>query len=688
MPKFHKIKFFLFITFTLSVCFVITNTIFIKPSKLATLDNKLNFSSINSSSNSQYKKLQYYWLLKELRAFHQNKNKPFYPFALEKGTTPQNLIYYHQIQEYIKQLDLIKFAYYLKYKKYIYKKQISHNIALIKRIKHLINIKATHKANQIIKSLLIQQHIHNHYSKDSQSDYKYIEKNIDNKIIINNKKYKSYNTPQHYKHSRPNAPKIKVNNKTYTKNLKSNLYTVHKKKSSKYIRNKNISRHKIYKPRLVKKNISEAQIETLTNQNLPKSKNITSSNIHENLTVESNNQTSNQTVNQIVKTKLKTQTTTDQTQNQIRENTPLINNSKKVAIRGNIYRRKKGNVKIITYPYNCQVTINGHFKGVTQKNILVKNEHTGLLHTSLNKGVYNIKITKEGFQPYISSFTKKSNGAKTIQIELKKVIFTNSFGINFCGIPSGNFIIGSSEDEKGRNNDEQRVEVTLSKPLWISCKEITQKQWQKIMKSTIFEQINKAKVVNPSEINDIGADNPIFYVNWFEAINFCKILNDKETASGKLPKNMYYRLPTEAEWEIACRSGENLPFNLKNSNSFSYGLLKLLPPQANYKPSNPQNFPFGRNTIKTANFKPNRWGFYDFHGNVAEWTYDKYSFYLKNGTDPISNYQLVVDKNINMVVRGGSWQNNQNNCRASARAKHTADTRARNIGFRIALVYK
>ncbi|MBW1981984.1 MAG: SUMF1/EgtB/PvdO family nonheme iron enzyme [Deltaproteobacteria bacterium] len=189
--------------------------------------------------------------------------------------------------------------------------------------------------------------------------------------------------------------------------------------------------------------------------------------------------------------------------------------------------------------------------------------------------------------------------------------YTNSIGMKFVRIPAGSFIMGSPESEPGRNQDEgpQHL-VKLSHSFYLGATEVTQRQWQEIMGA------------NPSRFR--GPDLPVENVSWEDCQEFIRRLNEREHTHR-------YRLPTEAEWEYACRAG--------SSTRFCFG--DDMGPGAR---KDPLRFYFGdeggmleayawygniaRNrTHPVAQKKPNRWGLFDMHGNVAEWCADWYGPY-------------------------------------------------------------
>jgi formylglycine-generating enzyme required for sulfatase activity len=223
---------------------------------------------------------------------------------------------------------------------------------------------------------------------------------------------------------------------------------------------------------------------------------------------------------------------------------------------------------------------------------------------------------------------------------------SSSVSAQFCLIPSGSFTIGSSSSEAGRSSDEEQVEVTLSHLFWLAKTEVTQAQWEAVMGS------------NPSQFK--GANLPVENVSWDDAQSFIAKLNDKQI----LPQGWKFALPTEAQWEYACRAGEKGPY--------SGGSLD----EVGWYDGNS-----GSKTNEVSQKKPNAWGLHDMHGNVYEWCADWYSDTLKGGVDPTG-----LSSGDFRVGRGGSWSYDASFCRAATRSGSYPGNRFSNLGFRPALV--
>jgi formylglycine-generating enzyme required for sulfatase activity len=214
-------------------------------------------------------------------------------------------------------------------------------------------------------------------------------------------------------------------------------------------------------------------------------------------------------------------------------------------------------------------------------------------------------------------------------------------------IPAGKFIMGSPDSEQLRSKSEgPQHEVTISKPFYIGATEVTQAQYEAIMGS------------NPSFYKD--TTNPVDKVSWNDAAEFCKKISEKTRQA--------VRLPTEAEWEYACRAG--------TAKAFSFGEDDRALGDYAWYPGNS-----GGKTHPVGQKKPNAWGLHDMHGNVWEWCADWYGEY-PNGevTDPQG-----PASGTSRVLRGGSYRFDPTYCRSAFRSYDTPDYSVINFGFRVAV---
>jgi len=251
---------------------------------------------------------------------------------------------------------------------------------------------------------------------------------------------------------------------------------------------------------------------------------------------------------------------------------------------------------------------------------------------------------------------------------------TNSIGMKLVRIPAGKFVMGTPANEAEREAGETQHEVAITRPFYLGVYTVTQGQFQKIMgKNASFFQPNKGG----------SPDHPAEQVRWREALVFCRKLSalPEEKKAGRT-----YRLPSEAEWEYACRAGTTTPFNVGDALSSR---------QANFN----GNFPYGsaakgpylRKTAKVGSYAANAWGLYDMHGNVLQWCNDFYdpNYYKKSPKkDPKGPDKGVVPTGYRndcyVVVRGGCWLDEGRGCRSGRRFRLQPSEPYRWTGFRVA----
>ena len=215
-------------------------------------------------------------------------------------------------------------------------------------------------------------------------------------------------------------------------------------------------------------------------------------------------------------------------------------------------------------------------------------------------------------------------------------------------IPAGTFVMGSPPTEQGRGNDERQFSVTISKPFYMGIHQVTQLQYLAVMGT------------NPSQ--NPGMNLPVEMVSWNDAVEFCKKLSEKTGRN--------VRLPTEAEWEYACRAGTVTAFNTGAT---------LTMEQA--------NFDGGRGRVErtspVGSYAKNAAGLYDMHGNVWEWCSDWYAAYPEGAVvDPKG-----PDRGRGRVLRGGSWHLTPDFCRSAFRywSRPVYGDDSIGLGFRVLL---
>jgi formylglycine-generating enzyme required for sulfatase activity len=254
-------------------------------------------------------------------------------------------------------------------------------------------------------------------------------------------------------------------------------------------------------------------------------------------------------------------------------------------------------------------------------------------------------------------------------------VLTNSLGMKLAYIPAGKFVMGSPAGEAERTEEELRHEVAITQPFYLGVYEVTQREFNSLMAATV----KRGAIFD--ERRGGGPDHPMENVTWRHAVEFCNVLSRRaeEKQAGRR-----YRLPTEAEWEYACRAGTTTPFHFGKSLSAR---------QANCNGNAPyggaEKGPYLRKTEKVGSYKPNAWGLYDMHGNVAEWCSDYYDkdYYSKSPRDdPRGPDKGVVSTDYNdfyRVIRGGCWLDEARGCRSAYRFRAMPHDPYRLIGFRV-----
>jgi len=233
--------------------------------------------------------------------------------------------------------------------------------------------------------------------------------------------------------------------------------------------------------------------------------------------------------------------------------------------------------------------------------------------------------------------------------------------IELVPIPAGEFTMGSPAKEKGREADEELVRVMLTRPFRLGKTEVTQGQWEQVMGS---------KPWNGQEYVRADKDCPAIYVSWDDATKFCETLTDLERKAGTLKANEEYRLPTEAEWEYACRAG--------TQTAFSFGDYETQLGECAWFGGNAWNVGEAY-AHKVGLKKPNPWGLHDMHGNVWEWCSDWYGEELPGGKNPVGARGGSF-----RVCRGGSWWLAPGSCRSADRDSYIPSLRRLSLGFRVA----
>ncbi|HYV27407.1 MAG TPA: formylglycine-generating enzyme family protein [Candidatus Eisenbacteria bacterium] len=249
-------------------------------------------------------------------------------------------------------------------------------------------------------------------------------------------------------------------------------------------------------------------------------------------------------------------------------------------------------------------------------------------------------------------------------------------GVRLCWCPPGKFVMGSPRTESERRPGEDQVQVTLTRGFWMSKFEATQGDWKRVM----------GKLPGPltAELPE-GDRFPVGNVNFAEAEAFCQKLTALARQIGELPMDWEFRLPTEAQWEYACRAG--------TTTATSFGAT-LSSKQANFK-GKPYNGaepgPSLNGAAKVGSYPANAWGLHDMHGNIYEWCRDWYHAKFPGGIDPdlyAAKATATPSQNgdISRSRRGGCWADEGWPLRSAFRLRFEPQRRYDHIGFRVVAI--
>ena len=343
------------------------------------------------------------------------------------------------------------------------------------------------------------------------------------------------------------------------------------------------------------------------------------------------------------------------------------NNAKAIELKNAALQRLVPSLKVIA-------TIDGEEVRGAKVKINGKEYSTPLKWEKLEKGAslgpYDFTFTRYGknYVGTLSLVTVNWLGLKTLTVALKEytgprrgdrktLTLPGGATMTMIYVAPGSFMMGSPSTEEERSGDETQHHVTLTKGYWLGETEVTQAQWESVMGS------------NPSYFK--GASRPVEKVSWEDCQKFIAKVNRE----ARRQFGGDARLPTEAEWEYACRAGTQTAYSWGNS---------LNGDKANCD----GNYPYGttikgtykQETVNVCSYSPNAWGFYDMHGNVWEWCQDWYGGYPSGAeTDPTGSASGDV-----RVLRGGSWNDDAGSCRSALRFRLRPGYRLINYGFRLA----
>jgi len=249
--------------------------------------------------------------------------------------------------------------------------------------------------------------------------------------------------------------------------------------------------------------------------------------------------------------------------------------------------------------------------------------------------------------------------------------FTEDLGngvvLDMVSIPGGKFLMGSPESEEGRSDDESPQHNVTIQPFFMGKFPITQRQWRAVA------GLDKVNIdLNPDPAKFKGDNLPVERVSWDDAVEFCARLSKK---TGKM-----YRLPSEAEWEYACRAGTTTPFYFGETIT-----TELANYNGNYTYSAAPKGEYRKQTTEVGKFPANPFGLFDMCGNVWEWCQDEWHENYNNAPTDGSAWQIENDNQVRLL-RGGSWSYFPRNCRSAARYRFVRVYRCNYVGFRVVFV--
>ncbi|WP_036482053.1 formylglycine-generating enzyme family protein [Myxosarcina sp. GI1] len=249
-------------------------------------------------------------------------------------------------------------------------------------------------------------------------------------------------------------------------------------------------------------------------------------------------------------------------------------------------------------------------------------------------------------------------------------LYTESLGnyqtLAMVAIPEGKFLMGSSTKEKF-SSDRERPQHQVRVPKFLLGKySVTQAQWRTVAN---LPQVKRQLNPNPSHFQ--GDRLPVECVSWLDAVEFC----DRLTQYTGKP----YRLPSEAEWEYACRANTQTPFSYGDTVTGN-----LADYASTFAYASETGIPYRHQTTEVGSFMPNAFGLYDLHGNVREWCADVWHENYR-GAPSNGKAWATGGKSECRILRGGSWANKPSHCRSAHRSGYPADSLNRAIGFRVAM---
>ncbi|MBO3461742.1 MAG: formylglycine-generating enzyme family protein [Aetokthonos hydrillicola CCALA 1050] len=266
-----------------------------------------------------------------------------------------------------------------------------------------------------------------------------------------------------------------------------------------------------------------------------------------------------------------------------------------------------------------------------------------------------------------------AQGREIERVKRQAQYFTENLGNNvtleMVAIPGGKFLMGSPEDEAERYERESPQHEVTVPPFFMGKYPVTQAQWRAV---AVLPQVNRE--LNPEPSHFKGNNLPVEQISWYEAVEFCDRIS-KHT-------KRHYRLPSEAEWEYACRSGTTTPFHFGETIT-----PELVNYDGTYTYGSASKGEYRKKSTPVGSFLANAFGLYDMHGNVWEWCtdhwHDSYEAAPIDGRPWTDKKDINNNSQLERMLRGGSWYFDPWLCRSACRYRYVPDLRTYDLGFRV-----